>query len=69
MSEAALFPFIDPAVQVIVICAAAFGLLFFLFSLSDAWRARERRVRRARGEGREEPVSHAQDPTSEREPR
>ncbi len=59
MSEVALFPFIDPAVQAIVVCAAGFVLLFFFFSLSDAWRARERRVRRAQDEAREDPVSHA----------
>ncbi|WP_028006496.1 hypothetical protein [Solimonas flava] len=68
MSEAALFPFIDPAVQVIVVCAGGFVLLFFCFSLSDAWRARERRVRRTQAPRRADPVSHAQDSTSEREP-
>lgn len=47
MSEAILFPFIDPAVQVIVVCAAAFVLLFFLSALSDALRAREKRARAA----------------------
>ncbi|WP_028079211.1 hypothetical protein [Solimonas soli] len=47
MQEAVLFPFIDPAVRLIVICAAALVLLFFLSSLSDALRARERRTRRS----------------------
>jgi hypothetical protein len=45
MQEIALFPFIDPAVQ-IVVAAAALVLLFFLSSLSDVLRARQRRPRR-----------------------
>lgn len=43
MSDAVLFPFIDPAVQIVVVCAAAFILVFFLFALSDAFRMRGRR--------------------------
>jgi len=47
MEHAVLFPFIDPAVQFIVMAAAALVLMFFLVSVSDAWRARQRRSRRA----------------------
>ena len=58
MQEAALFPFIDPAVQVIVVCAAAFVLLFFLSSVSDALRARERRTRELPAKARAEAHIH-----------
>ena len=44
-SDSVLFPFIDPAVQIIVVCAAGLVLLFFLSALSDALRMRgQRRV-------------------------
>jgi hypothetical protein len=46
MQEIALFPFIDPAVQIIVVAAAALVMLFFLSSVSDVLRARQRRPRR-----------------------
>lgn len=40
MSDAVLFAFIEPAMQIIAVCAAAFIALFFLLTLSDALRAR-----------------------------
>ncbi|NGY03418.1 hypothetical protein [Solimonas terrae] len=40
MSDPVLFAFVDPAMQIIAICAAAFILLFFLSTLSDAVRVR-----------------------------
>lgn len=48
MPDQMLFAFIDPAMQIIAICAAAFILLFFLSALSDAMRART--ASRSRGE-------------------
>ncbi|MGH8444333.1 MAG: hypothetical protein ACREVL_03650 [Solimonas sp.] len=65
VAEIALFPFIDPAVQVIVACAAGLVLLFFFSALSDALRARSHRRGLAPAADRRYP---AHEPTAERDP-
>lgn len=40
VSDPVLFPFIDSAMQIVAACAVVGIFLFFLSSLSDAWRSR-----------------------------
>ncbi|NKF23433.1 hypothetical protein [Solimonas marina] len=54
-SDVILFPFIDPAVQIIVICAAAFVVFFFLSALSDVLRMRRHAPRAERSAQAAEP--------------